>query len=351
MLKKRILCLALAVLVLSGACAALAAGTSSDPLVSRSYAETWGKTVLEAALPAVGTKLNAFYETARAGALKAVATGAGTSVFTLNAGGTVTLATGASVTLLSGAATAAVAAGTLVNVTVGSAAGNGKLNRFHRYIACENTSVTVTVSEASVLAVDGSYTSSAGTRTFTDVKSGDWFYADVYNAVKSGLIDGMTDTTFVPSGRLTVAQAIVLAARMRQLYTDGKVTLTGSGAAWYQPYVDYAVAQGVVESAYASKTAAELSAPVSRGEYIHIFYKALPESEYPQLNSVADGAIPDVAMTYAYAAEIYAFYRAGILTGYEGGYFKPEDTIARSEVAAALTRMFDKTARQTFTLG
>ena len=40
----------------------------------------------------------------------------------------------------------------------------------------------------------------------------------------------------------------------------------------------------------------------------------------------------------------YLFAMAGILTGYSGGYFKPANTIARSEVAAILSRMPARTA-------
>ena len=52
-----------------------------------------------------------------------------------------------------------------------------------------------------------------------------------------------------------------------------------------------------------------------------------------------------------YASEIYEFYRAGILVGSNGGYFKPNDNIKRSEVAAILVRMYDTSARQSITLG
>ena len=51
------------------------------------------------------------------------------------------------------------------------------------------------------------------------------------------------------------------------------------------------------------------------------------------------------------AAEIYEFYRAGILTGMDpSGTFAPNSNIKRSEVAAILIRMFDVSARQAVTL-
>lgn len=49
--------------------------------------------------------------------------------------------------------------------------------------------------------------------------------------------------------------------------------------------------------------------------------------------------------------EIYTFYRAGILTGSDkNGTFYPTNDIKRSEIAAILSRMYDKTARKTVSL-
>ena len=69
------------------------------------------------------------------------------------------------------------------------------------------------------------------------------------------------------------------------------------------------------------------------------------------LNNIADNAIPDVKLGDKCADEIYAFYRAGILTGSDKqGTFNPDSTIVRSEVAAILLRMYDASTRVQFTL-
>ena len=69
------------------------------------------------------------------------------------------------------------------------------------------------------------------------------------------------------------------------------------------------------------------------------------------MNAVADDAIPDVKMSDSFAAEIYAFYRAGILTGSDdAGTFHPVSTIKRSEAAAILTRIYSPSARMGITL-
>ena len=81
-----------------------------------------------------------------------------------------------------------------------------------------------------------------------------------------------------------------------------------------------------------------------RGEFVHIFHGA--EEAYKAINTVADNAIPDVKTTDKFAAEIYEFYRAGILTGSDAkGTFHSASTIKRSEAAAILLRMFEASAR------
>ena len=89
-----------------------------------------------------------------------------------------------------------------------------------------------------------------------------------------------------------------------------------------------------------------MNAPVSRAEFVHILYGSMPADSYTARNSVSDNAIPDVKTGDAYAAEIYAFYRAGILTGSDAkGTFHSASTIKRSEAAAILLRMFEAAAR------
>ena len=183
---------------------------------------------------------------------------------------------------------------------------------------------------------------------FTDVSKADWYYDSVRSAWKNGLIDGVTKTQFQPDSTLTVAQAIKLAAALHQLEHLGKVTLR-NGSPWYSSYVEYAVANDIIEKAYQNYTDAQMNAPVTRGEFVHIFHGA--ESAYAAINTVADNSIPDVKMTDKFAAEIYEFYRAGILTGSDAkGTFHSASSIKRSEVSAILVRMFDTASRQNITL-
>ncbi|MCD7853985.1 MAG: S-layer homology domain-containing protein [Oscillospiraceae bacterium] len=131
------------------------------------------------------------------------------------------------------------------------------------------------------------------------------------------------------------------------------MTLEGSiSGNWYDSYVSYALKNGILDA-----VPEDCDSVIDRTGFVAIFYRALPERAYTKLNQIADGAIPDVNPDDANAAEIYAFYRAGILTGYTGDAayaehaFGGSSQISRAEVAAILNRMTDETARVTFTLG
>ena len=179
---------------------------------------------------------------------------------------------------------------------------------------------------------------------FADVPSDSWYYSSVKAAWENGLIDGVTANEFKPNATLTLAQTIKLAAALHQLDRTGEVSLTSGGANWYDSYVNYAVTNGIIEKDYANYTKAQMNAPVTRGEFVHIFHGA--EEAYKAINTVADNAIPDVKTTDKFAAEIYEFYRAGILTGSDAkGTFHSASTIKRSEAAAILLRMFEAAAR------
>ena len=184
---------------------------------------------------------------------------------------------------------------------------------------------------------------------FADVPSDSWYYSSVKAAWENGLIDGVTANEFKPNATLTVAQTIKLAAALHQLDRTGEVSLKNGGANWYDSYVSYAVTNGIIEKDYANYTKAQMNAPVTRGEFVHIFHGA--EEAYKAINTVADNAIPDVKATDKFAAEIYEFYRAGILTGSDAkGTFHSASTIKRSEVATILLRMFETSARKSISL-
>ena len=349
MIKKRFISLSLALIVLCGAMTAAAAGTAgsaSDPLISKSYVDnTYPGLVLTAPLNTLSDSMAVLqYKLSQAANTKT----SGVKYSVVTSGSIVSLSAGSGFTLASGSACLSNCSGTFIDLSDGSVISSGhNLTSGHRYIAAENTTATVAVITASKLALFGTASVSAGTApTFTDVTADKWFYTYVSYAVQKGLVSGRSATIYDPDANLSIAEAIRLASCMNQLYSAGSVTLANDPTLWYKSYLDYAVKNGIVTKTYNNYNAA-----ISRSEFVAIFYASLPASEYVQKNTISDNAIPDVKLSDSNAAQIYAFFRSGILTGSDAkGTFYPNNNIKRSEVAAVLSRMFEKDSRQSITL-
>ena len=186
----------------------------------------------------------------------------------------------------------------------------------------------------------------AENKSFTDVDQDKWYYDDVMLAVQNDLIEGKTSTLFYPDDNMTYAEAITLAARTNVLFKDKDPYLyfDSSYIPWYQDYVNYARANGI------PCNLGNMNSNITREDFVHIFYSAIPASEINAINKISDGAIPDVSMSDSYADEIYAFYRSGILCGSDDERnFYPDSNIKRSEVATILSRIIGND-RQEFTL-
>ena len=342
-IKRQALCLMLAVILLSGTAYAADAGSAGDPLISLSYITN---TFRPAVLAAAGAKLqNAFPQTGANGS----------PLTTVSAGGSVRLTTGQTAILLTGSASLSVERGGVVNCSAGAETPGGALAPRQRYLVCEDASAAIYVMADStfVLSPGAAVTQGQGMASpFTDVLPGSWYYDYVLSAWTRGLIDGFTPSIYGPGNTLSGAQCVKLAACMHQLWHTGRVSLENDPSLWYRSYVDYALQNGILGGELSDYDGA-----MPRGGLVDIFYRALPESNYPAINSIADGDIPDVGPDDEYAREIYTFYRAGILSGYNAdgehapNAFDAGSTITRAEVAAILSRMFDPDTRVRFSIG
>lgn len=180
---------------------------------------------------------------------------------------------------------------------------------------------------------------------FVDVKENAWYHDEIVNAVGTGIINGKSKTEFKPDDLLTYAEAVKLAACMRQKYDDGKVTLK-NGSPWYQTYVDYCKEKKIIKKDFS------FTENATRAGYMEIFANALPEEAFGEINKIPDGSILDVEDSATYAHYVYKLYRAGIVTGVDADHnCNPEANIKRSEVAVIIARMMDKNDRVEFTMG
>lgn len=169
--------------------------------------------------------------------------------------------------------------------------------------------------------------------SFTDVKNGDWFEESVKKVAAAGLMTGHGDGRFAPDGKLEISQALKLAAEIDMKATGG--SLPAASGKWYTPYYQYCLNRGIITSQQVK--ASDLERTATRYEMVTILDKAVPASRMTPVKTV--NSIPDVTQGSQYGPVIYKWYRAGILEGSEGGYFRGSSTITRAEVATILCRL------------
>ncbi|MBQ7565965.1 MAG: S-layer homology domain-containing protein [Oscillospiraceae bacterium] len=178
---------------------------------------------------------------------------------------------------------------------------------------------------------------------FADVAASAWYAGGVRSAYELGLMKGASAAAFNPTGNLTIAEALTIACRMHSIYHGDGETFP-QGTPWYQVYLDYGLANGVIKTLNFNP-----AAQITREMFAYVMCGALPSSELSAINNIT--TVPDVKSDSTFGAYVYRLYNAGILTGSDKyGTFKPTTMIQRSEVATIVTRLADKSQRKTFTL-
>ncbi len=168
---------------------------------------------------------------------------------------------------------------------------------------------------------------------FTDVAQNAWYYTYVKRAFEFALANGTSSAKFSPDGSFTVAQALTAAANIHKAYHGKTIRTAASGEAWYMPYVEYCVENGIIQK----NQFKQYDANITRGEMAMVFASILPEAEYTAIRS---GNIPDVTAEMPCAAAVQKLYNAGIVGGDSGtGNYRPSDSLKRSEACVIFTRI------------
>ena len=104
---------------------------------------------------------------------------------------------------------------------------------------------------------------------------------------------------------------------------------------WYDMYVDYALANGVIQKNQFFTE--EYTRNITRAEMCDLLIAALPEEYFNPINDI--NGIPDVPRDMKNADVYLMLYKAGIVLGDTAGNFNAFSDIKRSEVAAIINRV------------
>lgn len=190
--------------------------------------------------------------------------------------------------------------------------------------------------------------------TFGDVAEESWYAPAVTAAYEYGLLDGRGSGQFAPGERITIAEVLTIAARLRCIYQTGSedaLAPSEGDTAWYTPYVTYLQGEALLDDSFEGF----YLLPASRAQMAGIFAFALPAEWYDEANAalVTEGYasgdfIADVTEKTPYRSEILMMYRRGLLRGMdEHGSFCPDRSVTRAEVAALMQRMVEPETRLT----
>ena len=171
---------------------------------------------------------------------------------------------------------------------------------------------------------------------FSDLPKGEWFTQPVLKMLELGVVNGMPDGSFQPTGTVTRAQVANMLFKLAgQPAPQGDAVFADVKAdSWYADAVRWAYEQGIVTG---SEGKFRPDDAVTRQELAVMLVRYQEKVVKTALPEVAEApAFADNDQIAAYASEaVYLLQKAGIVTGADGR-FQPAATATRGQVCKML---------------
>ncbi|WP_034971393.1 S-layer homology domain-containing protein [Agathobaculum desmolans] len=157
-------------------------------------------------------------------------------------------------------------------------------------------------------------------------------------ASRSAFLDGYADGTFRPEAKMTRAEAVVMLYRLSDVSNAsgaGDIFIDVPGNLWCADEINAFANAGIIDvTSYFHP-----NQYITRAEFVEMLYRLMGSPSY----SRGTLRFRDVTGTANETAIYYAVSR-GWVDGYADGTFRPFNYIARSEVAALMTRLLNRTS-------
>ncbi len=167
---------------------------------------------------------------------------------------------------------------------------------------------------------------------FTDLKGYEWAKEAIEGLYFAGIINGMDENTFNPSGNVTREQFCKMVVQLfGVLEYDTETSFKDVDKnAWYAPYIVSAIKAGYVQGQ--SNEYFGVGESIMRQDMATILYRAIGTQNS---SAILDFIDKDSIAQYAYDA-ISELVGLGIMNGYEDNTFKPRGTATRAEAAKTI---------------
>ena len=177
---------------------------------------------------------------------------------------------------------------------------------------------------------------------FTDI-TGHWAADNILFAASRGLLSGTSDTTFSPDTGMTRGMFMTALGRLAGInpdsYQTGKFTDVKADA-YYAPYVNWAAQTGIVEGVTDTTFAPDTNINREQMAVIMKNYAAKLGYDLPQTLKAVTFADNTQISSWAKDA-VKSMQQAGILAGKNENKFDPKGTATRAEVATVLRRFVE----------
>ena len=176
--------------------------------------------------------------------------------------------------------------------------------------------------------------------SFSDVKSGEYYYDPVMWAVQKGITNGTSATTFSPTKACSRAEVVTFLWRANgspaPSSTDNPFSDVPAGQ-WYTDAVLWAVERGITTGTGGGKFSPDKVC--TRAEVVTFLKRAVAKNVS---TSESENPFVDVADGQWYTEAVLWAVEKGITTGTGGSYFSPNMTCDRAQIVTFLYRAVKK---------
>ena len=180
---------------------------------------------------------------------------------------------------------------------------------------------------------------------FTDVKESDWFYKGVAYVVDKGVMSGVSENQFDPSGKLTRAMLVQMLYNMesRPACDAENAFIDVPVGQWYTDAVIWAndakIVSGMGEGLFAPNM------EITREQMVAMLYNYAKYKGYDVTASADLSTFADNASVSAWAQPAMQWAVAeGYISGMGDNQLAPQGTATRAEIASVIMRFMEATA-------
>lgn len=168
---------------------------------------------------------------------------------------------------------------------------------------------------------------------FSDVKSSDWFAADVGDMTAEGLICGYPDGTFRPGRTITAAEFVSIVGRC-----GGLEPAASSSSHWAAGTMQAALEAGWYDWNELPPTGEKYDLPLPRQLAVNILMRALLPDKTGDYVTESAKMADFSALDGRYYNKVLAAYSCGVVAGDDQGRFNPKSGLTRAEACTIIRR-------------